>query len=81
MTGNSDLNNQDHGSVVGTPGGAGYVASSVVTLTAGMEPTTDGDGSNGNLTIDIGFYRLTLGETPARRVLAELTRFVVAREA
>jgi SdrD B-like domain len=29
--------------------------SNVITLTAGAEPTTDGDGNNGNLTLDFGF--------------------------
>ncbi len=34
---------------------AGEVRSAAVTLTAGLEPTTDGDGNNGNLTVDFGF--------------------------
>jgi protocatechuate 3,4-dioxygenase beta subunit len=33
---------------------AGEVRSSAITLTSGAEPTTDGDGNNGNLTIDFG---------------------------
>ena len=34
----------------------GYAASNTVFLTAGGEPTTDGDGNNGNLTLDLGVY-------------------------
>jgi uncharacterized repeat protein (TIGR01451 family) len=62
-TGDSDLNDRDHGYVVGTLGSGGYVASSAVTVTPGDEPTTDGDtDANSNLTIDFGFYRLSLGD-------------------
>ena len=60
--GNSDVNDVDHGAVNGDLGAGGYVASSVVTLTVGGEPTGDGDGdANTNLTIDFGFYRLSVG--------------------
>ncbi len=34
---------------------AGEVRSSSITLTLTTEPTTDGDGNNGNLTVDFGF--------------------------
>ncbi len=32
---------------------SGEIRTSAITLTSGTEPTTDGDGSNGNLTVDI----------------------------
>ncbi|HHS98563.1 MAG TPA: DUF11 domain-containing protein, partial [Chloroflexi bacterium] len=61
-TGDSDLNGHDHGYVYGTLGAGGYVASGAVTVTPGDEPTDDGDAdANSNLTIDFGFYRLSLG--------------------
>jgi uncharacterized repeat protein (TIGR01451 family) len=60
--GNSDLNSQDHGAVSGPLGTGGFVASSPVSLTVGGEPVNDGDTNpNSNLTIDFGFYRLSLG--------------------
>ncbi|MFN8445053.1 MAG: SdrD B-like domain-containing protein [Caldilineaceae bacterium] len=34
----------------------GLTCSPVIQLTAGLEPTNDGDGANGDLTIDLGFY-------------------------
>jgi uncharacterized repeat protein (TIGR01451 family) len=34
----------------------GPVRSPVITLLAGTEPTGDGDGANGDLTVDFGFY-------------------------
>ncbi|NJM42487.1 MAG: hypothetical protein HC853_17990 [Anaerolineae bacterium] len=63
VAGNSDLNDRDHGNVIGALGGSGVVASSVVSLTVGGEPPAGVDGSdtNGNQTIDFGFYQLTLG--------------------
>jgi uncharacterized repeat protein (TIGR01451 family) len=55
--GNSDLNDQDHGAVIGTLGAGGYVASTPVSLTVGGEPANDGDlDTNTNLTIDFGFF-------------------------
>ncbi len=62
VAGNSDVNDQDHGNVIGALGGAGstgVVASSVITLTAGGEPAAgvDGTDANGNQTIDFGFYQ------------------------
>jgi hypothetical protein len=60
--GNSDLNNQDHGTVSGALGSGGFVASTAVSLTVGGEPSNDGDGANGNLTIDFGFYQLSVGD-------------------
>ncbi|HHL18648.1 MAG TPA: hypothetical protein ENJ33_02820, partial [Thiothrix sp.] len=60
--GNSDLNNRDHGLPYGTPGSGGFVASTAVSLTVGAEPTNDGDtDANSNLTLDFGFYKLSLG--------------------
>ncbi|MGB2735330.1 MAG: SdrD B-like domain-containing protein, partial [Saprospiraceae bacterium] len=39
----------------GTGSGTGEVKSLPITLTSGGEPTNDGDGNNGNLTVDFGF--------------------------
>jgi hypothetical protein len=63
VAGDSDLNEQDHGNVVGVLGQTGgYVASSGVTLVGGSEPINDGDDNpNSNLTIDFGFYTMSLG--------------------
>ena len=70
-SGNTNIDNRNHGNVFGpipsatTPGlclsAANIVASTVVTLTPNSEPPDDGDGTNGNLTIDFGFYRMFLG--------------------
>ena len=55
-----DVNNVDHG--MPAPVSGQGIVSDLVTLTAGGEPTNDGDSdANSNLTIDFGFYRLTLG--------------------
>ncbi len=55
-----DTNNVDHGAPAPVTGQG--IVSDLVTLTAGGEPTNDGDSdNNSNLTIDFGFYRLTLG--------------------
>lgn len=68
VSANSNTNNADHGRVIGTLGqSGGYVVtqnaagnnSGAVSVTLGGEPTNDGDGNNGNLTLDFGFYRLT----------------------
>ncbi len=52
----NDVNNDDNGSaatgVCGQPGHT--VRAAAVTLAAGAEPTNDGDGSNGNLSLDFG---------------------------
>jgi hypothetical protein len=45
-----------------TPGGE--VRSKAITLAAGTEPTNDGDGSNGNLTLDIALCESTPVHTP-----------------
>ncbi len=56
VTGNSNLNNRDHGTDTQQAGQFGIV-SSVVTLTEMGEPITDGDADNNtNLTIDFGFF-------------------------
>ena len=62
-TGNSDLNDHDHGVVSGTLGSGGVVASTPVSLTVGAEPddTPVPDG-NTNLSLDFGFYQLSLGD-------------------
>ncbi|MBC8160676.1 MAG: carboxypeptidase regulatory-like domain-containing protein, partial [Roseiflexaceae bacterium] len=51
-------NNKDHGTLVGGQG----VVSELVALTFGGEPIGDGDANaNTNLTIDFGFYHLSVG--------------------
>lgn len=45
-----DIDNDDNGSHSGAS-----VFSRAVTLSAGAEPTDDGDGNNGNLSVDFGF--------------------------
>ena len=68
-SGNTNIDNRNHGNVSGptVPGlclsTANIIASTVVTLTPGGEPPipVDTDGTNGNLTIDFGFYRMLLG--------------------
>lgn len=64
---NADLDSRDHGLVSGTLGSTGGVVttSGAVTVTQAGEPDTavDTDGTSGNLTIDFGFYRLTLSGT------------------
>ncbi|MEF3273474.1 MAG: carboxypeptidase regulatory-like domain-containing protein, partial [Chloroflexus sp.] len=57
-----NLDGDDNG--IGPSGGvvSGAVASRAVTLSVDAEPTTDGDtDSNTNLTVDFGFYSLTVG--------------------
>ena len=50
-TPNDDIDNDNNGSNTSVPG---EVRTNFVTLTTGGEPTNDGDGPNGNLTIDFG---------------------------
>jgi uncharacterized repeat protein (TIGR01451 family) len=45
----NDIDNDDNGTAQG-----GTIRSGPVTLTVGGEPTNDGDGSNGNQTVDFG---------------------------
>ncbi|MGE0816431.1 MAG: SdrD B-like domain-containing protein [Vicinamibacterales bacterium] len=55
-----DFNNVDHGAPSPVPGQG--IVSDLVTLTVNGEPTNDGDTDpNTNLTIDFGFYKLSLG--------------------
>ncbi|RMD81937.1 MAG: hypothetical protein D6823_01725, partial [Chloroflexi bacterium] len=51
----NNLDNDDNG----TTGAGGNVDSLPITLSRGSEPpfTSDGDGDNGNLTVDFGFFR------------------------
>ncbi|RXK62480.1 hypothetical protein ESA94_05620 [Lacibacter luteus] len=49
-TPNNDINTDNNGVTTA----AGEVRSNYITLTTAGEPTTDGDGSNGNLTLDFG---------------------------
>lgn len=64
----NDVNNDNNGVIlVGNNGAGGEVRSKAITLAAGTEPTNDGDGNNGNLTLDFGLcktaptVKLTLG--------------------
>lgn len=52
-TPNNNVDNDDNGTVIGPT----TVRSGPITLSLGEEPTTDGDGANGNLTVDFGFFR------------------------
>jgi protocatechuate 3,4-dioxygenase beta subunit len=56
---NDDVNNDDNGQVVGTLGQpGGVIETGFVTLTAGGEPTNDGDTDpNTNLSVDLGVFR------------------------
>jgi len=63
-----DVNNRDDGAASGTLGSGGFIESGLITLTAGGEPTNDGDNlNNTNLTLDFGVVpsalTLTLGNT------------------
>lgn len=49
----SDTSDTDNNCVVSSSG----AETLPVTLTAGSEPTTDGDDANGNMTVDCGFYK------------------------
>ena len=54
----NDIDNDDNG----TDDGSNNILSDIITLRSQDEPTTDGDGNNGNLTLDFGFFRpLALG--------------------
>ncbi len=54
----NNVDNDDNG----TDDGSGNILSDIITLRSQDEPTTDGDGNNGNLTLDFGFFRpLALG--------------------
>ncbi len=69
-TPNDDVNNNDDGVETGTAMAVQYVASRVISLIPGTEPTNDeapvedfnasGDW-NSNYSVDFGFYKLTLG--------------------
>lgn len=54
VTTDNGVDNDDNGQ---QPGGSGTaVRSPNINLTPGAEPTNDGDGANGDLTIDFGFF-------------------------
>ncbi|OAN45081.1 hypothetical protein A6A03_02690 [Chloroflexus islandicus] len=54
----NNVDNDDNG----TTDGSGNVRAALITLRSQDEPTNDGDGNNGNLTVDFGFFRpLALG--------------------
>ena len=53
VTPNNDTDNDDNGSAA-----SGSISSSIVSLSVGGEPTTDGDSDNNtNLTVDLGLFR------------------------
>ncbi|MFN0088190.1 MAG: SdrD B-like domain-containing protein, partial [Blastocatellia bacterium] len=52
---NLDVDNNDNGADSATPQ-TGGITTGLVALIGNSEPATDGDGPNGNLTIDLGFY-------------------------
>jgi uncharacterized repeat protein (TIGR01451 family) len=52
-TADDGVDNDDNGS---QPAAGAAVRSPVIVLTPGSEPATDGDGANGDLTVDFGFY-------------------------
>lgn len=59
---NSDADGDDNGITVNTLGQAnGYVESKAIALALNGEPTTDGDGANGNRTLDFGFVPSAAG--------------------
>ncbi|MDB5191839.1 MAG: hypothetical protein JWQ96_1402, partial [Segetibacter sp.] len=50
----NNVDNDNNGTtLVGLPEAGGEVRTKAITLSAGDEPTNDGDGNNGNLTLDI----------------------------
>ncbi len=52
---NNNVNNDDNGSISGTLGSGGVIVSGSINLSAGSEPTSDGDSDpNTNLTLDFG---------------------------
>ena len=50
---NTDTSDTDNNCVVNSSG----AQTLAINLTAGGEPTTDGDDANGNMTVDCGFYK------------------------
>ncbi|OQX02939.1 MAG: hypothetical protein BWK80_56820, partial [Desulfobacteraceae bacterium IS3] len=52
-TADDDKDNDDNGSQAAS---GGAVTSPVILLASGTETTADGDGNNGNLTLDFGFF-------------------------
>jgi hypothetical protein len=59
---NANVDNNDNGIPTGVLGSGGYVASRVVTLTLGSEPSTTVNAGDSNWTVDFGFYRLQVGD-------------------
>ncbi|MBP9186708.1 MAG: choice-of-anchor A family protein, partial [Bacteroidia bacterium] len=56
---NNDINDDNNGvNFLGANVAGTEVRSNFITLSVGGEPTTDGDGSNGNLTLDFGICGL-----------------------
>lgn len=55
-----NVDNDNNGFLlIGNNSAGSEVRSKAITLALGTEPTTDGDGSNGNLTLDIAFCQTT----------------------
>jgi uncharacterized repeat protein (TIGR01451 family) len=78
-SGNSDLNNRDHGIDLVNPVTDG-VLSSIVDLAVGTEPAlaVDGDGTDGNLTIDFGFGPKCAATITASPTACTLGRYSVS---
>lgn len=68
---NNDVDNDSNGYDVPPGVGPQGAATRALTLTAGGEPITDGDGPDGNLTLDFGFYERS-GVTVGNLVFREL---------
>ncbi|WP_164689784.1 SdrD B-like domain-containing protein [Herpetosiphon llansteffanensis] len=55
----TNINNDDNGTTIGTLGTTGVVASQAISLDAGSEPTNDGDTeADSNLSLDFGLFHL-----------------------
>lgn len=52
----NNIDNDNNG-VSQAAGNVGIIKGGTITLQPGTEPTADGDGSNGNLTYDVGIYK------------------------
>lgn len=63
--GTPTVDNKNHGTASGTLGGTGFVASNAINLTPGTQPTSaqDTDGTNGNLSVDLGLYKMVISGT------------------
>lgn len=61
----NNIDNDNNGVyLIGNNAAGGEIRSKAITLSAGIEPTNDGDGSNGNLTLDIALCEATTPTPP-----------------